>query len=64
MHRDYTVTAIPGVVAAGQTWKSVWKGRGNNADGPVATSDGGIMVAQNTDSRIMKLDRDNKVSYP
>jgi sugar lactone lactonase YvrE len=64
MHRDYTVAAIPDVVAAGQTWKTVWTGRGNNADGPVATSDGGIMFAQNTDSKIMKLDKDNKVSFP
>jgi sugar lactone lactonase YvrE len=64
MHRDYTVTSIPGVVAAGQTWKTVWTGRGNNADGPVATSDGGILVAQNSDSRIMKLDKDNNVSFP
>jgi gluconolactonase len=64
MHREYMVAAIPGVVAAGQTWKTVWKGRGNNADGPVATSDGGIMVAQNTDSKIMKLDRNNNVSFP
>ena len=64
MHRDYTVTSIPEVVAAGQTWKTVWTGRGNNADGPVATSDGGILVAQNSDSRVMKLDKDNKVSFP
>ena len=64
MHRDYTVTSIPGVVAARQTWKTVWTGRGNNADGPVATSDGGILVAQNSDSRVMKLDKDNKVSFP
>ena len=58
------MTAIPGVVAAGQHWKTVWTGRGNNADGPVATPDGGIMVAQNTDSKIMKLDKDNHVSFP
>jgi len=64
MHREYKVTAISGVIAEGATWKTVWNGRGNNADGPVATSDGGMLFAQNTDSRIMKLDKDNKVSYP
>ena len=64
MHRDYKVAAIPAVIAEGAMWKTVWTGRGNNADGPVATPDGGIMVAQNTDSKIMKLDKDNKVSFP
>jgi gluconolactonase len=64
MHREYKVAAIPGVIAEGAMWKTVWTGRGNNADGPVATPDGGIMVAQNTDSKIMKLDKDNKVSFP
>jgi len=36
MHREYKVTEIPGVIAAGQQWKTIWTGRGNNADGPVA----------------------------
>jgi len=63
-HRDYKVTAIPGVIAEGAMWKTVWTGRGNNADGPVATSDGGMLFAQNTDSKIMKLDKDGKVSFP
>src|SRR5579863_1938401 len=31
--RDYTVTEIPGVIAAGQTWKDIWQVSGNNADG-------------------------------
>jgi len=62
MHREYTVTEIPGVIAAGQRWKSVWTGRGNNADGMIATADGGILVAQNTDSTVMKIDKDGKVS--
>ncbi|HLQ76160.1 MAG TPA: hypothetical protein VK210_02335, partial [Terriglobia bacterium] len=64
MHRDYKVAAIAGVIAEGATWKTVWTGRGNNADGPVATSDGGMMFAQNSDSKIMKLDKDGKVSFP
>jgi sugar lactone lactonase YvrE len=60
--RDYTVTEIPGVIAAGQKWTEVWTGTGNNADGPVATKDGGLLVAQNTDSTVMKLDKDGKAS--
>jgi sugar lactone lactonase YvrE len=63
-HRDYKVTAISGVIAEGAMWKTVWTGRGNNADGPVATSDGGMLFAQNTDSKIMKLDKDGKASFP
>ena len=63
-HRDYKVAGIPGVIADGAMWKTVWTGRGNNADGPVATPDGGMLFAQNTDSKIMKLDKDGKVSFP
>ena len=63
-HRDYTVKAIAGVVEAGQTWTSVWTGTGNNADGPVATSDGGVLFAQNSDSKVMKLDAQGRVSFP
>ena len=63
-HRDYKVAAIPGVIADGAMWKTVWTGRGNNADGPVATSDGGMLFAQNTDSKIMKLDKDGKATFP
>src|SRR5262249_39840244 len=63
-HREYKVAGIPGIIAGGAIWKTVWKGRGNNADGPVATPDGGMLFAQNTDSKIMKLDKDGKVSFP
>jgi len=62
MHRDYTVTEIPGVIAAGQQWKTVWTGTGNNADGILATDDGGILAAQNTDSTVLKLDKNGKAS--
>jgi len=62
MPRDYTVTEIPGVIAAGQKWKSIWTGTGNNADGIIATKDGGILAAQNTNSAVMKIDKNNKVS--
>jgi gluconolactonase len=52
------------VIAAGQTWKTVWTGTGNNADGPIATADGGMLFAQNSDSKIMKLGPNGEVSYP
>jgi gluconolactonase len=58
------VTEIPGVIAAGQKWKSIWTGTGNNADGIIATSDGGILAAQNTNSTVMKIDKNGKVSTP
>jgi gluconolactonase len=56
------VTEIPGVVAAGQQWKEIWQVDGNNADGIVATSDGGLLIAQNDKSDIVKLDKDGKTS--
>src|SRR6188768_2579265 len=33
---DYTVTEIPGVIAAGQKWTRAWDVSGNNADGILA----------------------------
>jgi gluconolactonase len=62
--REYTVTEIPGVIAAGQKWKSVWTGTGNNADGIIASKDGGILAAQNTNSDVMQIDKNGKVSFP
>jgi len=59
---DYKVTEIPGVIAAGQQWKEVWKVEGNNADGIIGTKDGGLLIAQNDDSNVMKLDKNGKVS--
>jgi gluconolactonase len=56
------VTAIAGVIAAGQQWKDIWKVEGNNADGIIATKDGGILLAQNDNSNIVKLDKDGKTS--
>lgn len=56
------IPAIPGVIAAGQQWKDVWQVEGNNADGIVATKDGGILAAQNDNSIVVKLDKDGKVS--
>ena len=63
-HREYQVSAIPGVIAAGATWKTLWTGTGNNADGPIATPDGGVLFAQNSDSKVLKIDAQGAVSYP
>jgi gluconolactonase len=62
-HRAYEVKEIPGVIAAGQKWKSVWTGTGNNADGMIAYKDG-VLAAQNTNSDAMLIDKDGKVSFP
>jgi sugar lactone lactonase YvrE len=47
---------IPGVIAAGQTWKVVWQWEGNNADGLIAGDDGTILFANNDASNVMKVD--------
>jgi len=60
--RPKTVTQIPGVVAAGQQWKDIWEVDGNNADGIIATNDGGILIAQNDKSDVVKLDKNGKTS--
>src|SRR5256885_17023732 len=59
--RDVTVSAIPGVVAAGAKWTLVWQGT-DNADGIVGTPDGGLLFAQEQPSRISKLDRNGTAS--
>jgi len=56
------IAAIPGVIAAGQQWKDVLQVEGNNADGIIATKDGGILAAQNDNSTVVKLDKNGKVS--
>ena len=60
--RENTVMEIPGVIAAGQRWKDVWQVDGNNADGIIATKDGGLLIAQNDNSDVIKLDPDGKTS--
>jgi gluconolactonase len=60
--REYLVKEIPGVVAAGEQWKEVWEVDGNNADGIIATPDGGLLIAQNDKSDIVKLDHTGKTS--
>jgi sugar lactone lactonase YvrE len=56
-----TVTAIPGVIAAGAQWKLLWQGP-DNADGIVGTSDGGLLFAQEQPSTVGKLDANDKFS--
>jgi len=56
------VTAIPGVIAAGQQWKDIWQVDGNNADGIIATKDNGLLIAQNDKSDVVKLESNGKTS--
>jgi len=51
---EYTVAAIPGVIAAGQRWKMLWTDSGNNADSPIGLQDG-VLIAQNDKSQILKV---------
>ena len=62
--KEYAVTAIPGVIAAGARWTEVWRGDGNNADGLVGTKDGGVLFAQNDNNRIGKIDKNGTVTFP
>ncbi len=54
--REYSVTTIPGVVAAGAKWNLAWQGT-DNADGIVGTRDGGLLFAQEQPNRIRKIDK-------
>ena len=54
--QEYSVSAIPGVVASGVRWKSLWSVQGNNADGIVATDQGTLLIAQNNNSDVVELD--------
>jgi gluconolactonase len=60
--RTYAVSAIPGVIAAGQRWTFLWQEAGNNGDGIVGTEDGGLLIAQNDNSQVVKLDRRGQAS--
>jgi gluconolactonase len=59
--KDVTVTAIPGVIAAGAQWKLVWQGP-DNADGLVGTKDGGLLFAQEQPSTVGRLDPNDTFS--
>src|SRR5688500_485447 len=49
-------SAIPNVIAAGQTWKTVWDWQGNNADGPIAGDGGTLLFANNDANNVMRMD--------
>ncbi len=48
--------AISGVIAAGQSWKTVWAWEGNNVDGPIAADGGAILVGNNDAGNVMRID--------
>jgi gluconolactonase len=60
--RDYQVAGITGVIAAGQQWKFAWQQLGNNGDGIIPSPDGGLFIAQNDSSAVVKLDRNGQPS--
>src|SRR5712691_6671068 len=62
MAQEYSVTAIPGVIAAGQRWNVLWQGTGNNADGILGVDDGSVWLAQNDDSDILKVDKNGNAT--
>jgi gluconolactonase len=53
---DYAIAEIPGVIAAGQRWTTVYQTTGNNADGPIASEDGGLLIAQNDNGAVVRID--------
>ncbi len=59
--RSVTIAAIPAVIAAGVAWTIAWQGP-DNADGLVATPDGGVLFAQEQPNQVSKVDADDRVS--
>jgi gluconolactonase len=57
--RAASITAIPGVVAAGAQWQLIWADF-ETADGIVGTPDGGVIFAQEQTDTIRKLDASGK----
>ena len=49
-------TAIQGIVEAGTQWQLVWAWQGNNADGPIASEAGTLLMANQDASNVMELD--------
>ena len=49
-------SAIPGVIAAGQSWKTVFAWEGNNIDGPIADRGGAMLFANNDAGSVMRVD--------
>jgi gluconolactonase len=59
--REVTVTAIPGIIAAGAKWTLAFQSN-QNSDGIVGSPDGGLLFAQEQSSHINKLDKNDKFS--
>lgn len=60
--RNVTITAIPGVVAAGVKWTKVWQEAGNSADGILTDKDGSVLVAQEDYDSVLKIDEKGRTS--
>ena len=60
--RDLTITAIPGVVAAGGKWTKIWQAAGNSADGILPDKDGSVLVAQEDYDTVLKIDENGNSS--
>jgi gluconolactonase len=60
--QEYTVTAIPGVIAAGQRWKVIYEDTGNNGDGILPLDDGSLLIPQQSKSDVVRIDKDGKSS--
>jgi gluconolactonase len=60
--RDVTVTAIPGIVAAGAKWTKIWQEGGNSADGIIAEKDGTVLVAQEDYDAVLRIYPDGTTS--
>jgi gluconolactonase len=60
--REVTVTAIPGVVAAGAKFTQVFQTVGNNVDGTVAAPDGSLLASQEDNNAVLKIDKDDRAS--
>lgn len=58
--REVTVTAFPGVIAAGAQWKLLW-GSQDNADGLVGTDDG-VYVAHWQGNYVSKIDLNDRAT--
>jgi len=50
------VQAIPDVIDANAHWRHVWSESGNNADGIVGLPDGSVLVAQQDNSDVLRID--------
>lgn len=60
--RTVTVTAIPGVIAAGARFTQVFSTFGNAADGIIAAPDGSLLVNQEDNNAVIRIDQNDKAS--